>query len=157
MYKLKFLLTRYMLPSYRLLAVVMVAGAVCVAVASFTPHFAAVLVAVAAVFGAIAAAVATMAILVLNVLVAAGLQRGLDRFEAAYDGYRRANNIPDIFYEEADLAEEAERNSVANAAVQGRDRPVGGCMAHRAAIPPLPAARCPAAQSSFTTSPARSG
>ena len=60
--------------------------------------------------GALATLAATLGILVLNVVVAAGLQRGFDRFEAAYDAYRRANAIPDIFYEEADLAEAAERD-----------------------------------------------
>ena len=113
MYKLRFLLTSYLRPFYRLLAAVVVLGAAALAGASFTAYFAPALFVFVTVVGAIVAAAATLAILVLNVVVAAGMQRGFDRFEAAYDAYRRANNIPDIFYEEADLAEAAERNSAA--------------------------------------------
>jgi hypothetical protein len=109
MYKLKFLLTRFARPSYKMLGWAAVAGAAGAAGASFTAYFGAVVLILAAVVAAIAGAAATLAVLVLNVVVAASLHRGIDRFEAAYDAYRRANRIPDIFYEEMDLAEAAER------------------------------------------------
>jgi len=71
-----------------------------------------VLIVLAVSAAAVAALAALLGILVLNAVAAAGLQRVIDRFEAAYDAYRRANNIPDIFYEEMDLAEAAERNAM---------------------------------------------
>jgi hypothetical protein len=110
MYKLKFLLTRYARPFYKLIGVTAAGGAVAAIGASFTAYFVPVVVVLAVSAAAVAAMAATLAILVLNVMAAASLQRGFDRFETAYDAYRRANNIPDIFYEEADLAEAAARN-----------------------------------------------
>lgn len=115
MYKLRFLLTRYARPFYRRLAVALALGMTIVAGASFTAYFEPVAIVVAVCMGAVAALAATLGILVLNVVAAAGLQRSLDRFEAAYDAYRRANAIPDIFYEEADLAEAAERDGALGA------------------------------------------
>jgi hypothetical protein len=112
MYKLKFLLTRYALPFYKLLGAIAVAEAVAAIGASFTTYFVPVLMVLALSAAAVAALAALVGILVLNAAVAAGLQRGIDRFEAAYDTHRRANNIPDIFYEEMDLAEAAERNGM---------------------------------------------
>lgn len=109
MYKLKFLLTRFARPFYRMLGWAAVIGTSVAAGASFTAYFGPVVIVLAAFVAAIAGAAATLAILVLNVVVAASLHRGIDRFEAAYDAYRRANSIPDIFYEEMDLAEAAER------------------------------------------------
>jgi hypothetical protein len=110
MYKLKFLLTRYARSFYRWLAALTAAGAALTLAASFTAWSAAVTLVFALFVGAIAGAAATLAVLVLNVVVAAGLQRGIERFETAYDAYRRANRIPDVFYEEMDLAEAAERH-----------------------------------------------
>jgi hypothetical protein len=112
MYKLKFLVTSYARPFYKLLGASTVVGAVVALGASFTAYFGPVMIVLAVLVAAIAVVAATLAILVLNVLVASCLQRGFDHFEAAYDAYRRANNIPDIFYEEADLAEAAERNGL---------------------------------------------
>ena len=40
-------------------------------------------------------------------LAAAWLHRGIIRFEDAYNGYRKANRIADIFYEAMDLEEAA--------------------------------------------------
>ena len=116
MYKLTFLLTHYLRHFYKLLGVAAALGAAVAAGAWFTPYFGTVVVVLAAAVAAIAVVAATLAVLVLNVMVAAGMRRGFDHFEAAYDAYRRANSIPDIFYEEADLAEAAERNSAAGAA-----------------------------------------
>jgi hypothetical protein len=115
MYKLTYLLTVYARPFYKGLGVAAAVGAAAAAVASFTSYFVPVLIAVGALVAAVAVVVALLAILVLNAAVAAGLQRGFDRFEVAYDSYRRANNIPDIFYEEMDLAEAAERDAAGRA------------------------------------------
>jgi xanthosine utilization system XapX-like protein len=112
MYKLRFLLRHYARPFYKVLGLVAAAGAVVAAGASFTPYVVPVLIVLAVSAAALAALAALLGILVLNAMVAAGLQRIIDRFEAAYDAYRRANNIPDIFYEEMDLAEAAERNGL---------------------------------------------
>jgi hypothetical protein len=109
MYKLKFLLADYARPLYRWLAAGAAIGAIVAGSAAFTAYFAPVVIVVGTLAGLVVTAAATLGILALNVLVAAGLQRGIDRFEAAYDTYRRANNIPDIFYEEMDLAEAAQR------------------------------------------------
>ena len=111
MYKLKFLLRHYAVPFYRRLGLFVLLAAAITLGASFTAYFEPVALTFAALAGLLAAGVATLAILVLNVLIAAGLQRGFDRFEAAYDAYRRANDIPDIFYLEADMAEAAARES----------------------------------------------
>jgi hypothetical protein len=108
MHKLKFLLANYARPFYRWLAAGAAVGAIAAGGAAFTAYFAPVAIVVGALAGLVVAAAATLAILVLNVLVAASLQRGIDRFEAAYDAYRRANNIADVFYEEMDLAEAAQ-------------------------------------------------
>jgi len=110
LYKLRFLLTRYARSFYRRLGIAVALGMTVAAIASFTDYFEPVATVLAVSAGALATLAATLGILVLNVVVAAGLQRGFDRFEAAYDAYRRANAIPDIFYEEADLAEAAERD-----------------------------------------------
>jgi hypothetical protein len=109
MYKLKFFLTRYAPPLYRWLGWAALVGAVVAAGAYFTAYFGPVVLVLAMAFGAVAALAATLAILVLNVVVAAHMHRGIEHFEAAYDAYRRANNVPDLFYEEMDLAEAAER------------------------------------------------
>lgn len=116
MFKLRFLLTSYLRPFYRSLGFAAAIGAVAAAAAWFTPYFGLVAAIVAASAAALAAVAALLALLVLNAAVAAGLQRGFDRFEAAYDAWRRANAIPDIFYEEADLAEAAERKGTAGPA-----------------------------------------
>ena len=108
MYMLKFLLTDYARPFYKALAVIVAIGVAAAAGAWFTDYFEPVAIALAALVGVIVAAAATLGILVLNVVVAASLKRDFDRFEAAYDAYRRVNNVPDIFYEEMDLAEAAE-------------------------------------------------
>jgi len=105
MYMLKFLLTRYARPFYKVLGAAAVIGAVILAALSPTGYLAPALIVVGAAAGAVVALALTLGVLVLNVVVAAGLKRGFDRFEAAYDTYRRANNIPDVFYEEMDLAE----------------------------------------------------
>jgi hypothetical protein len=110
MYKLKFLLTRYARPFYKLLGLAAAGGAVVATGAFFTDYFIPVVVVLAVFAAAVAAVAALLATLVLNAVAAARLQRAIDRFEAAYDAYRRANNIPDIFYEEMDLAEAAARN-----------------------------------------------
>jgi hypothetical protein len=115
MYKLTYLLTIYARPFYKGLGVAAAVGAAAAAGASFTTYFVPALIVLGALVAAVATAAATLAILVLNVAVAAGLQRGFDRFEAAYDAYRRANNIPDIFYEEMDLVEAAERSAASRA------------------------------------------
>lgn len=115
MYKLRFLLATYLRPVYGPVVLAVALGAAALAGASFTDHFVPALIVYGTAVGALAAAAATLGILVLNVAVAAALQRGFDRFEAAYDAYRRANGIPDIFYEEADLAEAAEQNGTAGA------------------------------------------
>jgi hypothetical protein len=112
MYKLRFLLRHYARPFYKRLGLVAAGGAVVAAGASFTPYVVPVVVVLAVSAAAVAALAALLGILVLNAVAAAGLQRIIDRFEAAYDAYRRANNIPDIFYEEMDLAEAAERNGM---------------------------------------------
>jgi hypothetical protein len=110
MYKLKFLLTRYARPFYKLLGLAAVGGVVVAIGASFTAYVVPVLIVLAVSAAAVAAIAALLGVLVLNAVAAAGLQRIIDRFEAAYDAHRRANNIPDAFYEEMDLAEAAERN-----------------------------------------------
>lgn len=107
MYKLKFLLRHYSRPFYGRLAAAALAGLVLLAGAASTPYLAPVGWIVGLGAGAVAATAATLAILVLNVMIASDLGRRIDRFEAAYDTYRRANGIVDIFYEEADLAEAA--------------------------------------------------
>jgi hypothetical protein len=109
MHKLKFLLTIYARSFYKTLAVLIAAGAAVTLASWLTPWSGAVTLVFALFLAAIVAVSATLAISVLNVMVAAGLHRGIDRFEAAYDAYRRANAIPDIFYEEMDLAEAAAR------------------------------------------------
>jgi hypothetical protein len=113
MYKLRFLLTVYARPLYKWLGAAAALSAVIAAGASFTAHFAPVMMVLGGVAAAITAVPVLLAILVLNAAAAASLQRGFDHFEAAYDAYRRANRLPDIFYEEADLAEAAERNGTA--------------------------------------------
>lgn len=113
MFKLKFLLTVYARAFYKRLTILTAAGAAVTLAASFTTWSGAVTLAFGLAVGAIAATAATLAVMVLNVVVAAGLHRGIDRFEAAYDAYRRANKIADIFYEEMDLAELAEREGAA--------------------------------------------
>ena len=111
MYKLKFLLTCYAVPFYRRLGAALALAAAVALGASFTAYFEAVVLILACLAGLLAGGAAMLAITVLNVLAAAALQRGFDRFEAAYNAYRKANNIPDIFYLEADLAEAAARES----------------------------------------------
>jgi hypothetical protein len=113
MFKLRFLLCLYALAFYRRLAVLAVAGAAVTLAAWFTPWAAAAILVYALFVGAIVVTAATLAVTVANALIAARLHRGIARFEAAYDGYRRENNLPDIFYEEMDLAEAAEREAKA--------------------------------------------
>jgi len=113
MYMLKFLLTRYARPFYKVLGLAALVGAVVLAALSPTGYLVPALIVVGAAAGAVVALAVTLGILVLNVVVAASLKRGFDRFEAAYNTYRKANNIPDIFYEEMDLAEAAARNGEA--------------------------------------------
>ncbi len=110
---LKFLLTRYARPFYKILGLAAVVGAVVLAALSPTGYLASALIVLGAAAGAVIALAVTIGVLVLNVAVAASLKRGFDRFEAAYDTYRKANNIADIFYEEMDLAEAAARNAEA--------------------------------------------
>jgi hypothetical protein len=109
MYKLRFLLAVYARDFYKVLAAMVAAGAGVTVAASFTPLSGAVALVFALFVGALVAGAATLAILVLNVVVAAGMHRGIERFEAAYNTYRLANNIPDIFYEEMDLEDAAAR------------------------------------------------
>jgi len=107
MIKLRYLLTIYARPFYRWLGWAALAGAALAVAAFFTPWFAPVAIVLAALAAALAGAAATLAILVLNVAVAANLHRGIDRFEAAYNTWRKANNVFDIFYEEMDLDDAA--------------------------------------------------
>jgi len=109
MYKLRFLLSRYLEPAYRWLSLAVLVGAALVAGAAFTDWLAPVAIVVGTPLAAIVALAATTGILVVNVVVADGLKRGIDHFEAAYDTYRRANAIPDPFYLELDRAEAAAR------------------------------------------------
>jgi hypothetical protein len=120
MHKLRFLLTVYARPFYRGLGWAAAASAIVAAAAFFTPWFMPVAIVIAAAVAALAGAAATMAILVLNAAVAAHLHRDIERFEAAYNVWRKANNVFDIFYEEMDLEDEAiakaERERAAGAA-----------------------------------------
>jgi hypothetical protein len=111
MFKLAFLLRLYALPFYRRLAVLTAVGAAATVAASFTAWAGTVALVYALFVGAITVIAATLGVTVANAMVAAALHRGIERFEAAYDTYRRANNIPDLFYEEMDLAEAAERKA----------------------------------------------
>lgn len=113
MHKLTFLLRLYAWPFYRRAGVLLAAGGLITLGAALTPLAVPVAVAYAMGVGALAALAATLGVLVLNVVLAAGLARGIERFEAAYDAYRRANAIPDIFYEEMDLLEATERAAAA--------------------------------------------
>lgn len=110
MYKLKFLLARYARPAYRWLAVGLALAALAAIAAWFTPLFEPVAIALGIVLAALAGAAATLGVVTVNVVVAAGLQRRIDHFEAAYDAYRRANDIPDIFYAALDEEEAAAEN-----------------------------------------------
>jgi hypothetical protein len=107
MSKLKFLLVHYARPFWRGLGWAALAGAAVAAAAFFTPYFAPVAIVLAAAAAAVACAAATLAILVLNAVAAAGLHRAIDRFESAYNAWRKASNVFDIFYEEMDLEDAA--------------------------------------------------
>ncbi len=105
--KLKFLLERYARPLYRRLALAALAVAVAAAIAAAFGYPEPAAIAVAIVVAAVVAVAGTVAISVGNVLAAAWLHRGIIRFEDAYDSYRKANRIVDIFYEAMDLEEAA--------------------------------------------------
>ncbi len=111
MYMLKFLLAHYARPFYKALGVAAALGALAALGAYFTAYFEPVVLGLGALAGVLAAAAATLAVLVLNAALAAGLARRFEHFASAYDAYRRANGIPDPFYEELDLAEAAEREA----------------------------------------------
>ena len=111
MYMLKFLLARYARPFYRALAAAAALGALAALGAYFTAYFEPVVLVLGVLAAVLAAAAATLGVLVVNAALAAGLARRLEHFAAAYDAYRRANGIPDPFFEEMDLAEAAEREA----------------------------------------------
>lgn len=120
MYKLRFLLGVYARGVYVPAAALLAAGAAATVAASFTPWAGPVALVFALAAGAVVASMATLGVLVLNAALAAALSRAIGRFEAAYDSYRGAHNIPDLFYEEMDRLD-AEGAEAAEAA--GRAQP----------------------------------
>ena len=109
MYKLRFLVGLYARGLWRPIAVLLGLGGTVTLGAALTPFAAPVALTYALVAGALAALAVTSGVMVLNAALAAALGRGIARFEAAYDAWRRANAIPDLFYEEMDREEAAAR------------------------------------------------
>ncbi len=105
--KLSYLLARYARPFYRRLALCALAVAVAAGIAAAFGYPEPAAIAVAIPVALFAAVSGTVAISVGNVLAAAWLHRGIIRFEDAYNSYRKANRIVDIFYEAMDLEEAA--------------------------------------------------
>ncbi len=105
--KLNYLLARYARPFYRRLALSALAVAVAAGIAAAFGYPEPAAIAVAIPLALVAAVSGTVAISVGNVLAAVWLHRGIIRFEDAYNSYRKANRIADIFYEAMDLEEAA--------------------------------------------------
>ncbi len=107
MLKLGFLLRVYARPAYKALAVVLLLAAAAAVAAHFAGLLAPVLLVLGILGGALLALAATVAILVANAAAAAWLHRVIERFEAAYNSYRKANRLADPFYEAMDLEDAA--------------------------------------------------
>ncbi|SLN34546.1 hypothetical protein [Oceanibacterium hippocampi] len=104
---LRYLFAVHLRPAYRLGAyavpVLTLAGA-----AAFALGFGEAFLTVAAIVGfAVGAVMLWLATAILNARIAAAMGRILVAFEAAYDGWRRANGIDDPFYHELDREEAA--------------------------------------------------